>query len=524
MNTFNNFDHTIGIDVGSSGIRLLLLNTMGNMINDQIVTYKTLEEQNHHIWDEERRINLKNLTKTIENQLSLLIRGYPQFAISSLSISGIGPSLVLLSKQAKSLTHAFTYAYQGAQDYVKFLPIDFQKRTGSLHSGALPYVQLLKLKGDNILKSCSKITTINDYLTWKMTDLPLKDIFSSVPNASYTGLFSVKHEDWDIKLLQETGLNPSILPKVVPLGTAFPIKNTFKQLSIVFKDTKVITGAIDGIDAFWATGVESEDIIVGSASSTGALRRLRKTPKVEYSSRLIQCCQIDEGLWVEIIPFNNVGTSFTWLANNFSFMFENYLTEEAQLDLEKLERGVKTKLEDKADDLESYFLNLPLYFPYIEGEPRGPNGRGSIIKGGFIFQKVYSRNCVDLYLSLLIGIVNMYRHNLKVLDPPDDYREIRLTGLIAQKSQLFLRLLASLINKNIVIMKVEQSIAWATGMRALTYLNILDRMPKVSLPDLILPENSEIQKCLIFLYKKYMEVYNAPTTYQIIQSEKEMKE
>lgn len=523
MNALYHSDHTIGIDVGSSGIRLLLLNTMGNKINDQVVTYKTLENQNHQLWDEERRINIERLNETFENQLKLLIKDYPLLNISSLSISGIGPSLILLSKQAKPLTHAFTYAYQGAQDYVKFLPSDFQERTGSLHSGALPYVQLLKLKDDGVLNSCFKITTINDYLTWKMTDLRLKDIFSSVPNASYTGLYSIEQENWDIKLLQDIGLNPSILPKIVPLGTAFPIKNTFKQFSIAFKNTRVITGAIDGIDAFWATGVESEDIIVGSVSSTGALRRLRKTPKTEYGSRLIQCCQIDKGMWVEIIPFNNVGTSFSWLANNFRFMFDYYLTEENQLDIKKLERETKKKLEKKVENLESYFLKLPLYFPYIEGEPRGPNGRGRI-KGGFIFQKVYSRNCIDLYLSLLIGIVNMYRHNLKVLDPPDDYQEIRLTGLIAQKSRLFLILLASLLNKNIVIMKIEQSIAWATGMRALTYIKILDRMPKVSLLDSILPENSQIQKCLALLYKKYMEVYNAPTNYQIIQSEKEMNQ
>jgi len=516
----NTSGYTIGIDVGSSGIRILLLNIRGNKINDQIVTYKTLEEQNHYIWDEKSRINLPNLTETIEDQLILLTNEYPHIQISSLSFSSIGPSLVLLSKQAKPLLHAFTYAFQGAQDYVSSLPIDYQKRTGSLHSSALPYVQLLKFKDDDILKSCFKITTINDYLTWNMTDLSLIDIFSSVPNASYTGLYSLEHAEWDKKLVEEIGLDRSILPKIVPLGTAYPIKTTFTQ-SNPFKNTYVVTGTIDGIDAFWATGVESEDIIVGSASSTGALRRLRRTPKVEYGSRLIQCCQIDDRTWVELIPFNNVGTSFSWLTNNFQETFKNYLTK-YQLNIEKLEGELLRKLEERAGNLESFFLNLPLYFPYIEGEPRGPNGRGKI-KGGFIFQKK-SLSCVDLYFALLLGIVNMYKHNLEVLNPPAECQEIRLTGLIAQKSRLFLRFLASSVKKTIVIMKTEQSIAWATGMRALTYLNIRDKMPEISSLDSIRPENSEIQASLISLYKKYMEVYNAPTNYQIIQSEEEMNQ
>ncbi|MFX1283360.1 MAG: FGGY family carbohydrate kinase [Promethearchaeota archaeon] len=510
--------YTIGIDLGSSGIRVLLLNTMGSKLNERIITYTTLKEQGCRIWDEEMRIDVTNLEETIENQLILLLRDVLKIRILTLSISSIGPSLVLLSKDAQPLTKAFTYAYQGAQDYVKYLPRDFQKRTGSLFSGTLPYVQLLKIKEESLLKSCFKITTINDYITWKMTDLPLEKIFSTVPNASYTGLYSLINSDWDMNLLRIIGLNPSTLPKIIPLGTTFPIKNLLKEVSPTLRDTRVITGAIDGIDAFWATGVESEDIIVGSASSTGALRRLRKTPKKEYNSRLIQCCQIDEGTWVELIPFNNVGTSFTWLANNFNKTFKNYLTEENQLNIEKLESEAKNKLKDEGS--KSYILKLPLYFPYIEGEPRGPNGRGKI-KGGFIFQKTYF-SCVDLYLSLLIGIVNMYKHNLEVLDPPDDYREIRLTGLIAQKSRLFLQFLALSVNKKIVVMETEQSIAWATGMRALTYINEIERIPKVSLQDLILPEDSDIQTCLSFLYGRYMKVYNAPNSYQIIHSEEEI--
>jgi sugar (pentulose or hexulose) kinase len=515
----NNSGHTIGIDVGSSGIRFLLLNTMGKTINDRIVTYKALEAQKNRIWDEEKRINLENLTETIETQLILLIQENPHIDVVSLSFSGIGPSLVLLSEQAESLVHAFTYAYQGAQDYVKLLPLNYQERTGSQHSGAIPYVQLLKLKDEEILKSCFKITTINDYLTWNMTDLSLVNIFSSVPNASYTGLYSIQYQNWDIQLLQETGLPASILPKIVPLGTIFPIKKTFKSISNAFKGTAIVTGAIDGIDAFWATGVDTEDIIVGSASSTGALRRRRKTPRTEYSSQLIQCCKIDERTWVELIPFNNVGTSFTWLANNFKDMFRGYLTNK-QLNIEKLEENLFHKFDYKTKDLESYLLNLPLFFPYVEGEPRGPKGRGRI-KGGFIFQGGPVPN-YDLYFSLVLGVVNMYRHNLEVLNPTSKCQEIRFTGLIAQKSRLFLRLLASSVKKNISIMETEQSIAWASGMRALTYFHIEKRMPKVSLLESIPPENKEIQECLSVLYKKYLEVYHKPDNYQIIQSEEEI--
>ncbi len=513
---------SIGIDVGSSGIRLLLLNTRGEKLTTEIMTYRELQEQGTIIWDNEKRINIIALAETIENQLILLSRNFPEVRIMSLGISSIGPSLVLLSKDSKPIMHAFTYAYQSAQEYVKHLPADFQEKTGSIYSGALPFVQLLKMKEEDLLYSCYKITSINDYLVWTMTDLQLEEIFSTIPNASYTGLYSLIQSEWDQELIQKTGLSSSALPRLIPLGNSFPLKSKFKQISKIFKDTLVVSGAIDGIDAFWATGVEKEDIIVGSASTTGALRRLRKTPKKKFGSQLVQCCQINESLWVELIPFNNVGTSFEWLANNFKSLFSNYVDKWNQLNIEKLELESSNKLKEVSTNLESYLLKLPIYFPYIEGEPRGPNGRGKI-KGGFIFKKEYPSNCIDLYISVIVGIVNMFYHNLEMLDPPDDYREIRLTGLIARKSRLFLRLFASLINKKIIILKTEQSVAWATGMRALIFIKILEKMPKVATFEPILPEESEMQEYLISLYKEYMEVYISPDSYHILTSEKELK-
>lgn len=522
MKTTDNTKYSIGIDVGSSGIRLLLLNNWGDVFKKQLIAYETLRKQGYIIWDKEKRINVKLLVETIENQLFLLSNEVPEVIIKSLCISSIGPSLVLLSNEAQPLTHAFTYAYQGAQDYVKYLEADFQKRTGSIHSGALPWVQLLKIAETSLLSYCFKITTINDYLTWSMTDLPLKEIFSTVPNASYTGLYSLKTRNWDKKLIREIGLQESILPKIIPLGTPFPVKRELQQLSPFFKNTSVVAGTIDGINAFWATGVKDESIIFGSASTTGALRRWRKTPKTDFNSRLIQCCQVTESSWVEIIPFNNVGTSFDWLADNFNSLFKNYLNNTKQLNIEKLEFESANTLKEHREELETYLLKLPTYFPYIEGEPRGPNGRGKI-RGGFIFKEDYQINCIDLYISLIIGITNMYQHNLETLDPPETCKEIRLTGLIARKSRLFLQILATLTNKKIVIMKTEQSVAWATGMRALTYIKELDKIPNVPTLAPILPQKGKIAKILFSLYRKYMGVYHSPDTYNVIFSEKELR-
>jgi xylulokinase len=520
MTFADNEASSVGIDVGTSGIRLLLLNTKGNIVKKQMLNYKSLNDENSRIWDDEKRIDVIKLRNTVVDLLKTLSNGLSNVKIKSLGISSIGPSIVLLSNKGDPITSAYTYAYEGAHDYVKYLKEDFQKRTGSLYSGALPYVQLLKIAEEGLIKECSKITTINDYLTWYMTGLSIEKIFSTIPNASYTGLYSLTEENWDKELLAQLGLKIINLPKIVSLGANYALREELRLIPM-YQKTLIVAGTIDGIDAFWATGSRNKNIIVGSASTTGALRKWRNERVKRFKSRLVQCVQVTKESWAELIPFNNVGTSFNWLATKFKTKFKKYLTKINQLDIEKLELESQKRIENINAQVSDYLLELPLYFPYIEGEPRGPNGRGKI-KGGFILKENVNLSCLDLYISLIVGISNMYRHNFEMINTSSNFREIRLTGLIARKSAIFLQILATLTNLNVVIMKTEQSVAWATAMRALTYVNENVVFPEVPTYDPVMPMNGEIKKILELLYSEYMTVYISPDDYDIITSEEEL--
>jgi xylulokinase len=507
----------IGIDIGSSGIRVLLLNTQGNTIKKEIISFERLKRSEYHIWDEHRRIHLTPLLKTLNQLLLDLAYERTNVQVQSLSISSIGPSLVLLSENGEPISPAYTYAYKGAHSYIKNLDSNFQIRTGSMFSGALPYVQLLKLVEEDSLKNCLKITTLNDYITWWLTDLPVSAVFSTLPNASYTGLYSMENEDWDWQCLKKLDLQKTILPTIIPLGSIFPLRKELTKHPL-FVNTQVVAGTIDGIDAFWATGSRKENVVVGSVSTTGALRRWRHTRKQKFNSRLIQSLKIDKNSWVELIPFNNVGTSFNWLAQNFKQKFSNYLTETHQIDIEKLEKESKSIFHLNNGELSSYLLTLPLFFPYIEGEPRGPQGRGNI-QGGFIIGEKKSLNSIDLYIALILGISSMFRHNFDVLFSRKDFAEIRLTGQIARKSELFLTILATLTDLNVVIMKKEQSVAWATAMRSLTFINEINEVPKLETFDPVVPMKGEFRKVLETLYTHYLKVYEDPEMFEMVTSD-----
>ncbi|MHA2363514.1 MAG: FGGY family carbohydrate kinase [Candidatus Hodarchaeales archaeon] len=508
---------TIGIDVGSSGIRILLINgNSGVIVFKKMLTYIKLEQKGYIIWSVEKKLNVDLLFEIILNQLELLQKKFPNIFVKTISISSIGPSIVFLDNSGKPIGLALTYAYQGAEEYIKYLENDFQEQTGGLYSAALPYVQLLEVKAKKQYSRFVKLTTINDYISWRMTNLPVEQVFSSVPNASYTGFYSIKTKDWDETQLEKLGLSRKFMPRIVPLGSIYKVNSQISKKCPIFKEAQVVTGTIDGLDAFWAVGVKQDDkILVGSAGTTGAWRLWRVGPTTKYNSRLVLCCHVSGDDWVEIIPFNNVGTSLKWLVKQFRENYYEYLDDDNELNLDLLEELTIKRLKGNEKEIKSYISNLPIYFPYIEGELRGPNGRGKRIKGGYVDRRK-EHDGVELYLSLIIGIVNLFRHNLDMLNPSDEYNEVRLTGMVARNCPSFCHLLSTAIKKNVTIMKIEHSIAWATGMRT---LEIVQEMiyPEVEiLKPSFIPINNKYSQALNEVYKKYLEIYEKPDEYKIL--------
>jgi sugar (pentulose or hexulose) kinase len=514
--------YAIGVDVGSSSLRSLLINGSGDILEQKIERYHDLGKNGKFVWDKEKKMDVELLHSVILDQYEFLQKKMKsRESINALSISSIGPSTLLLNERGKPIGKAMTYAYQGAEKYVKRLDADFQIKTGGFYSSSLPFLQLMNMQDQNIReKGFTKFVTINDYLTWRMTNQTLENIFSTVPNASYTGLYSIQKKDWDETQLNTLSMNKANFPIIVPLGTCFSPSEVLIHKFPMLSDAVIVAGTIDGLDAFWAAGVSrKEKIIVGSAGTTGALRRWRKGPTSYFKSKLLLCCHIGEEDWVEIIPFNNVGTSLNWLTSLFQQKFKDDSTKNT-LDLELLDIQALRNITDVQDSiLKSNFSNLPIFFPYIEGEPRGPNGRGAYIRGGFIDQEntFNLKEAVDLYLALILGIVNLFRHNFEILNPSKEYTELRLTGLVAHKSQLFCKLLATGIRKIIVVPKKVRSVAWATGIRALVYTKVIPHFPKVPLAPAFSPMNGVMKKLLDESYEKYMKIYERPELYGMVK-------
>lgn len=498
---------SVGLDVGSSGIRLQLTDTKANNL---LLLRKNYNEVNYEIWDDNGYYFASNAFKIIMSLINELKENFQTINIESITISTIGPSIVLINRRGETIEPSFSYKSTDTEKFKVDFPTNFQKETGGFYSSSMPFTFFKKLQKEKFF-SYSKFTSINDYFHWKLSGLAVEDIFMTIPNASYTGIYSLEKKHWHTEILMDLSIHNKVLPKLITLGTNYNIdKNLSNEISIL-SNTQIYPGMIDGFDAFWAAGVyPNSKIVVASAGTTGAIRTWRETRRINFPSKTILCCYVQENSFIDLIPFNNVGTSLTWFAN---LLRENNLTDyletNGKLKLTSLEKECLEMIE-RAENIP----DIPIYFPFApEGEIRGPNARGRKIPGGFLNKRGMNRsNVIEFYLSLIIGIANLFRHNYDTLIKTSDSNEIRITGEVASKSQILCIFLATLLKKKIVTFQNEANIAKAIALRSLLRLKMLEKPIEYQEINITKPYKN-LQELVTNSYSKYLKIYNNPLKY-----------
>lgn len=244
----------LGIDLGTSAIKISLANEKGEIIDSSSKDYPLLlphinwSEQNPEDWYEALLIVLQDLS--LRNDLSL---------VSALSFSGQMHGLVLLDDQDKVIRPAILWNDSRVVDEVDYLNNKIGKdflidETGNIALCGFTAPKILWIKNnepENFAK-ISKIMLPKDYLAYKLSGV----FASDVSDLSGTLLFDVKRGQYSKKILNILGITESQLPKIYnSYETIGKVKKEFAEKCHLNKDCKVVIGG--GDQAVGATGTNT---------------------------------------------------------------------------------------------------------------------------------------------------------------------------------------------------------------------------------------------------------------------------
>lgn len=258
-------DLCLGIDLGTSGVRIAALAGDGVLIaaasepmpapemrGDAIV-------QDPAIWWQATQAALGKLAAMLDVR-----------RIGAIAVDGTSGTILPVGATGEPLTPASMYNDPSARGRVAGIEAVASRDTAAL-GGTSPLARALAMQ------STPGIARILHQADWIAGKLSGRFDVSDESNALKTGYDPLERRwpDW----IAATGLDPALLPEVVPAGTAIGEVGPQARRDFAFAPaTRIVTGVTDGCAAFLATGASRPGDGVTSLGSTLTIKLLSDAP------------------------------------------------------------------------------------------------------------------------------------------------------------------------------------------------------------------------------------------------------
>lgn len=425
--------YVLGIDLGTSSVKVILVNNDGKVVAQEKGTYDLIQEkagyseQNPEDW----------VISTIDAMKKVIDKSkVDKNKIEGVSYSGQMHGLILLDEENNVLRPAIlwndtrtTEECEKIKERLGSKFISITKNT-ALEGFTLPKLLWVKKNESNIWKKTTVFLLPKDYLRYRMTN----NISTDYSDATGTVLMDIREKKWSKELCNKFDIPLSICPPIVN-STEFVgnISAEFSKLTGLPTTVKVFAGAGDNAAGALGSGILSSDTALVSVGTSGVVLNYENNISDDYHGQLQFENYINSDSYYSMGVTLSAGYSLDWFKRNFySDKSFNEMIEDAR----KVEQGAKG-----------------LFFtPYIMGE-RTPYANATI-RGSFIgvdarqSRADFTRAVMEGITFSFKDILNIYKKNGKSCK-----RIISIGG--GAKSAFWLQMQADIFNTSVISLDNE---------------------------------------------------------------------
>lgn len=437
--------YVIGIDLGTSAVKILMVNQKGEVCNEVSKSYPLIRDKSGY--SEQKPEDW--IKKTCEGLTELIQETQVDVNdIEGISFSGQMHGLVLLDQNHKVLRNAILWndtrtTSQCQQIYQtvgkdRLLAIT---KNPALEGFTLPKILWVKENEPATFEQASFFMLPKDYLRYRMTGL----IHSEYSDAAGTLLLNVSKREWSTEILDLFGLSPEFCPPLVEshecVGTITP---DFANLTGLSEETKVFAGGADNACGAIGAGILSHGKTLCSIGTSGVVLCYEERNDLDFGGKVHYFNHGEENSFYTMGVTLAAGFSLSWFKDTFA----------AQEDFDMFLQGVTSTPEGS---------NGLLFTPYIVGE-RTPHA-DSNIRGSFIGVDA-SHKRGHFVRAVLEGItfslkesIEIFRENGKTIDSI-----VSIGG--GAKNETWLQMQADILNAKIEKLQSEQGPCMGAAMLA----------------------------------------------------------
>lgn len=479
----------IGVDLGTSAVKLILMDSSGTVVNTVSKEYPLSfpqpgwSEQNPQDWYE----------KSVEGIIELT-EGFDKSQVAGISFGGQMHGLVILDKDDHVIRPAILWNDGRTTKECEYLNNVIGKATLTKYTANIafagftaPKILWVKENEPENFAKISKIMLPKDFLAYKLSGVHCTD----VSDASGMLLFDVKNRQWSKEMMDICGIQEDMLAQVYEsyecVGTL--LKEQAEKLGLS-EDVKVIAGAGDNAAAAVGTGTVGNGMCNISLGTSGTIFISSNTFGVDENNALHSFDHADGSYHLMGCMLSAASCNKWWMDEIIGT--KDYSQEQADITDDKLGN------------------NNVFYLPYLMGE-RSPHN-DPLARAAFWGMSMDTTR-QDMTQAVLEGVAFAIRDSYEVAKSLGIHiNETKLCGGGA-KSPLWRKIIANVLGINVEILETEEGpalgAAMLAGVGAKEFDSVVAAAEKIVKIKEVIKPDAQITARYEEKYQKFKKLYPA---------------
>lgn len=429
-------EYYVGIDLGTSSVKVLLLNDRGEKVSSVTKEYPLYfpnngwSEQNPEDWYNETISALKELLADIDAS-----------AVRSFSFSGQMHGLVMVDDNDNVIRPAILWNDSRSQSETDELNKDksfLLANTGNIAFAGFTIPKLLWVK-KNEPENYSKISKImlpKDYLAYRLTG----EFCTDVSDASGTLYFDVKSRNWATAILEKYEIQEKWLPKVLESDECAGVLKEGLQKELGTGEIKVIIGAGDNAAAAIGTGTVNGGNCNISLGTSGTIFTVSDNYNFDKINAIHSFCSASRNYHYMACMLSAAVCCNWWVEKILNDGYDSVLS-----------------VKDKVGE------NDVLFLPYLMGE-RSPLNDTDV--RGMFYGLNLATTKDEMSLAVLEGVAFALKDNIETIKALGvDIKASTVCGGGA-KNELWLQIIANVLNIELKVPENQDGASLGAAMLA----------------------------------------------------------